>query len=365
MNIALLSPNQNAYSETFIQAHKNLLKGKVFYYYGEELPNKLEGGLVINSRKRRILDIIKGHFCLNRFSLEEQALITSFKKYKIDLVLAEYGGTGEKIIPVCRELNLPFIVHFHGFDASISEIIKIKKKYKKVFDNASYVVVVSKKMYRDLLNWGCPQNKLVYNVCGPNEKFFEVKPKFSKQQFISIGRFVDKKAPYYLILSFLKIIEEFPEAKLIMAGNGQLLNSCQNLIRFYNLEANVKLVGVITPEKYREYLEESLAVVQHSITAENGDSEGTPVGILEASAAGLPVISTNHAGIPDVIINGKTGFLSEEHDIQEMADNMLKFLKDKNLAKSMGKSGKENISKNFTLEKHIDKLNELIGRAAI
>ena len=108
-----------------------------------------------------------------------------------------------------------------------------------------------------------------------------------------------------------------------------------------------------------------MAFVQHSITAENGDSEGTPLSVLEAGAAGLPVISTNHAGIPDIVINGKTGFLSEEHDIHEMGDNMLRLLKDKNLARSLGKCGKENISKNFTLKKHIDKLNELIERAAI
>ena len=133
MNIALLSPNQNSYSETFIQAHKEYLKGKIFYYFGGELPNKLEGGLVINSRKRRILDIIKGHYRLNKFSLAEQALITSFKKNKINLVFAEYGGTGEKIIPVCRELNLPLIVHFHGFDASRKDQLEINDNYKGIF----------------------------------------------------------------------------------------------------------------------------------------------------------------------------------------------------------------------------------------
>ena len=79
-NIALLSPSENMYSETFIQAHKERLKGNIFYYYSGELPTKLEGGIVINSRCSRIVDIVKGHYRLNKFSLEEQALITSFKK---------------------------------------------------------------------------------------------------------------------------------------------------------------------------------------------------------------------------------------------------------------------------------------------
>ncbi len=363
MNIAILSPNQNTYSETFIQAHKNGLKGKVHFYYSGILPSKLEGGNLTNSRFLRILDIIKGHFNLNRFYLQEIALINSFKKNKIDVVLAEYGDTAQKILKIFKHLDLPLIVHFHGYDASVSDVIKNNANYKGVFEAASFVVVVSKKMYQDLLNLGCPEQKLVYNVYGPNDKFFNVEPNFSKQQFIAIGRFVDKKAPYYLILSFLKVIEKFPEAKLIMAGDGQLLDTCKNLVKFYCLEANISFVGVISPEKYREYLEESLAFVQHSVTAENGDSEGTPVGILEASAAGLPVISSWHAGIPDVIIHGKTGLLVEEHDVDGMAEYMIKLLNDPEIAKEMGVKGKINIKANFNMDRHIKLLDELIDQA--
>jgi len=363
MNIALLSPNQNAYSETFIQAHKNLLKGKVYFYYSGILPTQLEGGVLINSRRLRILDIIKGHFNLNRFSLQEIALINSLKKNKIDVVLAEYGDTAQRVLKICKQLNLPLIVHFHGYDASVFEIIKNNNNYKEVFETARYVVVVSKKMYQDLLNLGCPEQKLVYNACGPQDEFFKVQPNFSKQQFIAIGRFVDKKAPYYLILSFLKVIKKFPEAKLIMAGDGPLLDTCKNLVKYYSLEANISFVGVISPEKYREYLEESLVFIQHSVTAENGDSEGTPVGILEASAAGLPVISTKHAGIPDVIINGKTGLLVEEHDVDGMAGNMIKLMENTELAKVLGTNGKKHIKDNFTLKRHIEVLDELIKKS--
>jgi len=363
MNIALLSPNQNAYSETFIQAHKNLLKGKVYFFYSGILPTKLEGGNLINSRRLRILDIVKGYFNLNRFSLPEIALLNSFKRNKIDVVLAEYGDTAQKILKICNELKLPLIVHFHGYDASIFELIKNNNNYKEVFETAEFVVVVSKKMYQDLLNLGCPEQKLVYNVCSPRDEFFKVQPNFSKQQFIAIGRFADKKAPYNLILSFLKVIEKFPEAKLIMAGDGQLLDTCKNLVKYYRQESNISFVGVISPEKYREYLLESLAFVQHSVTAENGDSEGTPVGILEASASGLPVISTKHAGIPDVIKNGKTGLLVEEHDVDGMAENMIKLLENNELAKVLGANGKKHIKDNFTLKRHIEVLDGLIKKA--
>lgn len=362
MNIALLSPAHSAYSETFIRTHKDRLDGDIYYYYSGELPSELEGGLIINSRRTRIVDIVKGHFRLNRFSLEEQALINSFKSNRIDIVFAEYGGTGERILPVCKALNLPLIVHFHGYDASRKDQLEIYDNYAGIFKYASFIICVSKKMEQDLLDLGCPKNKLIYNVYGPHPDFLQIKPQFSKPQFMAIGRFVDKKAPYYLILSLLEVVKEFPEAKLVIAGDGELRNTCKNLTDFYGLENHVKLPGKINPIQFQKYLEESLAFVQHSVTAENGDSEGTPLSVLEASAAGLPVLSTRHAGIPDVIINGETGLLVDEHDVKGMAENLKRVLRDRSIAKYLGEKGKQNIIENYTLDRHMAVLDGLIQK---
>lgn len=361
-NIALLSPSVDSYSETFIRAHKELLNANTFHYHGGDLPTKLDGNKIINSRKKRILDIIKGHYRLNQFSLEEQAIITSFKQNNIELVFAEYGGTGERILSVCKELCLPLIVHFHGYDASSYDQLEINEKYKGIFQYASYIVCVSRKMEFDLLGMGCPAHKLVYTVCGPRDEFFEVKPIFEKQQFIAIGRFVDKKAPYYLILSFLEVIKEFPDSRLIIIGNGELFNSCKNLVAYFGLDSQVELPGVVSPERCRGYLKESLAFVQHSIITIGGDTEGTPVAVLEASAAGLPVVSTRHAGIADVVTDGETGLLCEEHNLPAFIENMKSLLRHTGNAKRMGEKGKKNIRDNFSLNKHIKILDELISK---
>ena len=75
----------------------------------------------------------------------------------------------------------------------------------------------------------------------------------------------------------------------------------ESKLQYYKLEQNVRFLGVITAEDFRELLSESLAFVQHSVTALNGDMEGTPLTVMEASSTGLPVVATLHAGIPDVI----------------------------------------------------------------
>lgn len=365
MNIALISPSQNAYSETFILAHKEKLEGNVFYYHNGEIPLISDGVVLTNSRIKRIRHIIKGYFKLNKYSLTEETVIASFKKNKIKLIFAEFGPTGMKMLNICKTLDLPLIVHFHGYDASRKNIIERNKDYKELFEFASYIIAVSRKMEQDLLVLGCPREKLIYNVYGPREEFLLVKPRFIKPQFIAIGRFVNKKAPYYLILSFRKVLKKYPEAKLVIAGDGPLWNLCKNLIRYFGLRDKVLLPGVITRNEYITYLQESLAMVQHSIIAEDGDSEGTPLAILEASAAGLPIIATKHAGIPDIIIDGKTGFLVAEHDVKGMAVKMQKLLENSDLARQLGGNGKRNIAKNYNLDRHISVLNDLVKKSVI
>ena len=100
--------------------------------------------------------------------------------------------------------------------------------------------------------------------------------------------------------------------------------------------------------------------MQHSIRAEDGDMEGTPVSIMEASSAGLPVIATKHAGIPDVIIDNETGLLCEELDINKMANDMKSLIEDKQLAFKLGTAGKRFMSSHFSKEKQMKILTQTV-----
>lgn len=366
MKIAICTTSDNAYSETFIQAHKNIPGIQAYFYYGGLLPAYLEGigSIVKNGLQDRARYILKSKLKRNIPSYHEGALARSFREQKIQLVLAEYGPVGATVLPVCKRLSLPLITHFHGYDASLNEVLQqYADSYRQMFEYASYIVVVSRAMERRLLELGCPAEKLVLNTCGPNEAFYACTPAGNSKHFIGIGRFVDKKAPYYTLLAFHQLLQQHPDARLVLGGDGILLNTCKNLVRYLGMGSQVELPGVLSPEQFRRYLTESVAFVQHSITAANGDSEGTPVAVLEASAAGLPVISTRHAGIPDVILHRETGLLVDEHDVNGMADNMKWVLEHPAEAREMGEKGRARIQADFSINRHLGKLSEIVQAA--
>lgn len=366
MNIALFTPSKNPYSETFIQAHKNRLPGKVFYFYGKRGHINLEGKILKNNSIDRIGFKIKKKIGIEKNkSFNDLQILKALKKYKIEKILIEYGTHAYNLQPLLLKCKLPLVVHFHGYDASKKEVLTNTNNYKEVFLNASKIITVSRVMEQKLLHLGCPKEKMVYNVYGPQPEFLTLQPTFSKKQLIAIGRFTDKKAPYYTILAFQKVLLKHPDATLLMAGEGQLLETCKNLVKHLQIEKQVQFLGVITPQQYRNLLTASIAFIQHSITPESGDMEGTPLAVLEASAAGVPVIATQHAGIPDVVIHNTTGLLCEEHDVTTMAQHIDALLSDVALAQQMGAAAKANITQHFTLQRHIALLYQTLKEASL
>ncbi len=104
--------------------------------------------------------------------------------------------------------------------------------------------------------------------------------------------------------------------------------------------------------------------VQHSVTDSTGDSEGTPVAVLEAGAMGLPVVATRHAGIPDVVIEGETGLLVDERDAVGMAAHMISLARDPGTANRLGREAAARIRKFYTMDQSISRLSRILEAAA-
>lgn len=98
--------------------------------------------------------------------------------------------------------------------------------------------------------------------------------------------------------------------------------------------------------------------------AESGDREGTPVAILEASASGLPVVATRHAGIPEVVVDEATGLLVDEGDERGMSARMLRLADDAQLAATLGAAARRRIAARYTMARSISRLQAILAAAA-
>jgi glycosyltransferase involved in cell wall biosynthesis len=158
-------------------------------------------------------------------------------------------------------------------------------------------------------------------------------------------------------------LDEVPDASLVMVGDGPLRESCISLAKTWGLGPRVSFPGALGHEQLLPLFAQACCFVQHSVTPSYGDAEGTPVAILEAGAAGLPVVSTRHAGIQDVVVHEKTGFLVQERDVQGMADYMRLLIKNECLCRQTGEDARKHVRSNFSITRHIGRLDELIRMA--
>lgn len=358
LQLAILTNKPYDNCETFVKAHIDKLPFAVKHYFGAKFPYSVPRPIphtdLLSRVRRRILK--------PKPVSDVSIFVEDLKKRNVQVVLAEYGTVGADVLPAIEALQIPLVVHFHGHDAVRHSVLDMySKKYEAMFAYPKLTVIsVSHEMTKRLVQNGCPAEKIQYNTYGPADAFLDIQPSYDTQQFISIGRFVEKKAPHLLLLAFQKVLAVVPEATLVYAGDGPLLDSSKDLVQALQMEQSVSFPEHIQPKLYREYLTHSLAYVQHSIEAQDGDMEGTPVSILEASGAGLAIVSTEHAGIPDVIVHDETGLLGPERNIEIMAANMISILQDSEKAALMGKAGKKRISRSYTQRKHIDGLAAII-----
>jgi colanic acid/amylovoran biosynthesis glycosyltransferase len=365
-NICVTLPCPPGYSETFLRAHVDNLSAAVNYL--QDFPIDIEDALPKQTCFSRADELKrKVRVCWHRYALnpvKKHSLRTFFKRNNINIVLAEYGLTGIRVFSVCKELNIPLVVHFHGYDAYLTELLnRHRQTYKRMFNYASAVIAVSKHMREQLIILGAPSDKVFYSPYGVDTDKFKLAPvPTSRLQVISVGRFVEKKAPYLTIVAFKKVLDRLPEARLVMVGTGLLYDICCKLIKALHLEHAVDLKGVLDHDEVAALMQQSRVFVQHSVVTASGDTEGTPVAILEAGAAGLPVVSTRHAGITDVVLHGKTGFLVDEGDIDSMSEYLYKFLSDPELARDMGHNARDYIDAKFSTERSIENLKNILKR---
>lgn len=355
-SICVVTPHQPSLTETFISAHIEKLPAQVTLIYGWR--PAIDGRTVLSPP---LLIFYKTRRMLTGEGLEREttaAYLKVFRERKIEAVLAEYGDTGVQVMNAADQAGIPLIVHFHGYDASNQSVLKEHEKtYVQMFKTASAIIAVSRAMQRKLIELGAPEEKVHYNPYGVDcERFGGANPGQAPPHFIAVGRFTEKKAPQITISAFARTLKACPDARLRMVGEGPLLEECQVLAKQLGVEHAIGFLGGQEHSVVQAEMQRARCFIQHSVVAPSGDSEGTPVSILEAGATGLPVVSTRHAGIPDVVIEGQTGFLVDEGDEVGMANYMIELGSDAALAARMGQAARDHIQQKFSQQQSLVRL---------
>lgn len=354
-HIIVASVHKSAYSETFIRDHVKHLPFQTSYAWGGYLANHIDD-LQLQPDQLQSLHLAS-HVVLRK------QLVKYIKENQVKAVLAEYAPVGVHWQPVCEEAGIPLFVYCHGYDVTKASVLKeYGEKYKKLFAYAAAIFSVSHDMTTKLKALGAPEEKIVYNPCGVELALFADVKKPARQRVLSVGRLVPNKNPMATIRAFAKMLETGPDVYMDLVGDGPLRAECKALTRdlLGKKVGHIFFHGALPHDQVIMLMQLASVYIQHSVTADDGETEGAPVTLMEAGASALPVIATRHAGIPDIVEDGVTGTLVEENDLEGMTAALLKYLADPILAQQHGQAARERIEKYFTLERNIRILTETI-----
>ena len=370
MRLAIASPLSSAYSETFIHMQYARLPCALRIHGSPVARETVPGGPILPLNNLRglwdcLVDV--GFRGTGWEGPQRRELRRRLKKNKIQVLLANYGPTGSALLPVTRALRIPLVVHFHGFDAHHAEVLeKQADAYRQLGREAAAVIVVSNKMFGALQEYGIPDTRLHLVRYGVNTELFLPRTMLPEiPTFLAVGRFVDKKAPYLTLLAFQRVRTRLPQARLILVGDGPLRETTRNLALALGLLPDaVEFPGALAHDKIAALMREATAFVQHSLTPElgpsAGDSEGTPVAVLEAMMTGLPVVATRHAGIGEVVEHERTGLLVEERNVEEMARAMIQVAENPEISQQLGLAARQVALSRYTADHYIQSLQRIL-----
>jgi colanic acid/amylovoran biosynthesis glycosyltransferase len=302
-------------------------------------------------------------------SLQILYQITPFlDKGPYDIVQCHFGPSGLLgiILKAAGAVHGQIVTTFHGSDISSYIHKNGEHIYDSLFEAGNLFLCVSEKIKDTLMKLGCDERKIVVHRCGVSiSKSGDCIRKSNtddKIRLLTIARLVEKKGVKYGIQSVAKVLKKYPNIEYKIAGDGHLKNTLQKLIEDLKVSDNVKLLGWQLQEQVLGLLREVDILLAPSVTSQNSDCEGIPVVIMEALAGGLPVLSTLHSGIPEVVQNGESGLLVPERDVDALAEKLEYLIEHSELWPEMGRKGRNYVEEHYDIDKQNDRLVEIYQR---
>ena len=299
---------------------------------------------------------------------EYQALEKALEQKRVDLMHVYFGHTGVHLLPFIERWPKPTVVSFHGMDVQTRENQPGYIDHLRALLKAVPLVMVRSESLKDrLLQIGCREDKIRMNRTSiPTGNFpFMIRdePPDGGWKLVQACRLIEKKGLDNTLRVFSVFLKAFPNATLTIAGEGPLEQALWKLAEDLGIRNRVRFTGFVSGEDLRDLYFDSHIFIHPSRITGDQNQEGVPNSMLEAMSTGLPVLATLHGGIPEVIEDGITGFLSPENDERALFDNLMKMVNHPDRWRGMGDEAGEVVRERFDQERGILNLESIYREA--
>lgn len=282
----------------------------------------------VKSKVLRLLNIIFYHLGARFIPMEYLKLL---RDKKVDILHSHFGDRGWYDMRLARWLNAHHLVSFYGLDVEyIPKRRKVwRKRYIDLFDSAEQVLVLGPVMRDNLINLGCPEEKIKIHHVGVNLENIRFRqrqydPNADVLHVLIAASFREKKGIPIAIEALSRIHKDTDLCITIIGDTDNSKRSNKEKTKILEAISKCELkdsVNLLGYQNYSRVVEESYKnhiFINSSFTAKDGDAEGTPVVLMDMMANGIPVISTYHSDIPEIIENGINGWLAKEGDVDDL-----------------------------------------------
>jgi colanic acid/amylovoran biosynthesis glycosyltransferase len=264
---------------------------------------------------------------------EADRLLRELDAHRAQLLHIYFGHIGVHLYPLLERARLPVIVSFHGADAQVDhDRPAYAELSRKVFARARLILVRSESIGRRVCALGCDPGKVRLHrtglPLGEIDFFSRAAPADGKWRCVQACRLIEKKGLATSLRAFAQFAREYPASHFTIAGEGPLLEPLRALAAELGVADRVRFAGFLSQADLLALYREAHLFLHPSELGPDGDQEGIPNSMLEAMATGLPVVATEHGGIPEAVEHGRSGLLVRERDAQALAHAMLELARD-------------------------------------
>lgn len=295
-----------------------------------------------------------------------------------DVLVSHFGPDGCFAAPVARRLGIPHVVFFYGYDVNVTAASRWSlwsHLYPRLFASADSICTTSEYLATRVRGLGAPAAALKVIHVGIDTAFFpwaNPADRFDGQtvRMLHVGRLTAKKSPLQLLRAVREAANLCPALRfeLTIAGDGELAEASRQLATELGLASQVTFAGRVDRDQVRSLLATHHLYTQYCETTPSGETEGLGVSFIEASAAGLPIATTRHNGLPEVVLDGVSGLLSEEGDVAGMARHIAMLATSPGQWQTMGRAGRAHVEKTFALDRQaemlLDHCRTVVARSA-